>query len=288
MTYKPTGSFKQFLDAGKSVTRVISSVERHVLAKPRGLDGRRTDVLHPSEMVDPNWCHRASYFHLKGHPPVQRNYSFKLMSVFEEGHAIHHKWQTWFKEMGNLWGKWECLECGELFWGRPVDHDSSFSPESYEYKEVPLFYPELWIAGHSDGLLLDLGDPLMLEIKSIGSGTLRYEVAELFKENNYDFDKTWKQVDQPFMKHVTQVQIYMKLAELLELEHVPQEAVLIYESKATQDVKEFIVPKSDFGITELFDAAKKIVNAVDAGTPPECNISHDNCSRCKGYKNESN
>lgn len=288
MSYKPTGSFKQFLDAGKSVTRVISSVERHVLAKPRGLDGRRTNVLHPSEMVDPSWCHRASYFHLLGEEPASRNFSFKLLSVFEEGHSIHAKWQTWFKEMGNLWGKWYCNECGETFWGRPVDHDASISPEFYDYKEVPLDYPELKIAGHADGLLLEFGDPLMLEIKSIGSGTLRYEVAELFKENNYDFDKTWKQVDQPFMKHVTQVQIYMKLAELLKLEHTPQEAVIIYESKATQDVKEFIVPKSDFSIAHIFEAAKKVVDAVNAKVPPECNIANEGCSKCKGYTHESN
>jgi len=291
MTYKPTGSFKQFLDAGKSVTRVISSVERHVLAKPRGLDGRRTNVLHPSEMVDPNWCHRASYFHLLGEEPVSRNFSFKLLSVFEEGHSIHDKWQTWFKEMGNLWGKWEFLESGELFWGRPEDHPHKVEGvglEGYKYREIPLDYPELRIAGHADGLLLDFGDPLMLEIKSIGAGTLRYEAAELFKENNYDFDKTWKQIDKPFMKHITQVQIYMKLAELLKLEYTPQEAVLIYESKATQDVKEFIVPKSDFSIAHIFEAAEKIVDAVEARIPLECNIAKGGCSRCKGYINESN
>ncbi len=288
MSYKPTGSFKQFLDAGKSQTRVLSSVQRHVLAKPRGLDGRRSDVLHPSEMVDPNWCHRASYYHLLGKEPASRNFGFKLLSVFEEGHSIHNKWQTWFKEMNVLYGKYECLECGEIFMGLPSDHDAEIPPTGYKYLEVPLYYEPLKIAGHSDGWLKGFGDPLMLEIKSIGAGTLRFEVAELFKENNYDFDKTWKQINQPFMKHVTQVQIYMKLAELLGYEDVPQEAVLIYESKATQDVKEFVVPKSDFGIAHLFEAAQKIVDAVNAKTPLECNVSRGGCSKCEGYEDESN
>mgnify|MGYP006292954813 CR=1 FL=1 len=60
---------KKFLEAGKSNTRVLGSVERHLISKPRD-KSRRTDVLHPSEMVDPGWCHRASYFQLMGKEPI--------------------------------------------------------------------------------------------------------------------------------------------------------------------------------------------------------------------------
>ncbi len=285
--YKPTGSLKDFIEAGKIKTRVLGSVERHVLSKPMDTS-RRTNVLHPSDMVDDAWCHRASYFHILGHTPVKRDYSFRILSVFEEGHAIHAKWQTWFKEMGTLWGKWKCHECNEIFWGRPKDHDPKVPLHGYEYLEVTLNYPKLHIAGHSDGLLLDMGDPLMLEIKSIGAGTLRWEAGELFAENNGDFDKTWKAVTSPFMKHVNQVQIYMKLAELLDLEYKPQEAVLVYESKSNQEAKEFVVPKSDFGISHLFEAAQMIADAVANKTPPVCNIGTTGCKRCGGYTDESN
>ena len=75
----------------------------------------------------------------------------------------------------------------------------------------------------------------------------------------------------------------MKLAELLNLEVQPQEAVFIYESKPNQESKEFIVRKSDFDVAHLFEAAAKIVDAVNAQTPIECNISPDGCSKCKGY-----
>ena len=288
--YKPTGSLKNFIDAGKIKTRVLGSVERHVLAKPLD-DSRHTTVLHPSDMVSGDWCYRASYYHILGHKPSKRDYSFRILSVFEEGHAIHKKWQTWFSEMGNLWGKWECLECGELFWGLTKDHPSEVEGlgiSAYEYKEVSLNYAPLHIAGHADGLLVGLGDPLMLEIKSIGAGTLRWEAPELFAEHGGDFEKTWKNIDAPFMKHVNQVQIYMKLAELLELEYVPQEAVLIYESKATQDVKEFVVSKSDFGISELFKAAEMIAECVKTKTPPPCNIATTGCKRCEGFEDVTN
>jgi hypothetical protein len=151
---------------------------------------------------------------------------------------------------------------------------------------VPLFYAPLRISGHSDGWLVNLGEPLMLEIKSVGMGTIRWEAPEMLAEHDGDFDKIWRALKAPFMKHITQVQIYMKLAELLELENHPQEAVIIYENKATQEIKEFVIPKSDFGIEHLFEAAKLIVDAVDNKTPLSCNISPTGCSKCKGYENE--
>jgi hypothetical protein len=269
---------KKFLDVGKNNTRVLGSVERYIISKPKDLS-RRTDVLHPSEMVDPSWCYRASYFQLQGQAPISnRTMTLRLASVFEEGHAIHAKWQRWFQEMGNLYGKWYCLECDEMFWGDVHCHEGPL-----EYREVPLFYEPLRISGHSDGWLRGLGEPLMLEIKSVGEGTLRWECPELYAEHDYNFNKTWKAITAPFMKHIQQVQIYMKLAELLGYEDFPQEAVLIYEAKPNQEAKEFVVPKSDFGIKHLFDAAQMIVDAVKKGEPPVCNIKAEGCERCKGY-----
>jgi len=282
MKYKPTGALKGFIAVGKKDTRVLGSLERYLLSKPKD-KSRRTDVLHPSEMVSPDWCHRASYFQLQGtlpNPDTRRN-SLRMQSVFAEGHAIHAKWQGWFQEMGTLFGKWYCHECEEMFWGGSDCHNGPL-----EYREVPLFYEPLRISGHADGWLVNLGDPLMLEIKSIGMGTLRWECPELLMENDNDFDKTWKALKAPFMKHIMQVQIYMKLAELLGYEDYPKEAVLIYENKSNQEVKEFVVQKSDFGIAHLFDAAKSIVDSIKAGTPPPCNINVLGCAKCKGMGND--
>lgn len=277
MNYKPTGTLKRFVDVAKKPTRVLGSVERYVLSKPAD-DTRRTDVLHPSEMADPSWCHRASYYQLKGRKVIKRPPTFRLLSIFEEGHSIHAKWQNWFHEMGVLYGKWYAPSIDEYFWGGADCYDGPL-----EYCEVPLFYEPLRIYGHADGWLVNLGNPLMLEIKSIGMGTFRYEAPDLVAEHDGDFEKIWANVKAPFMKHITQVQIYMKLAELLELENFPQEAVIIYEAKATQETKEFVVPKSDFGIEHIFEAAKRIVEAVDKDEPVPCNISLGGCYKCKGY-----
>ncbi len=131
---------------------------------------------------------------------------------------------------------------------------------------------------------------LRIDMREFPAGTTPNQVKsiQLFAENNGDFDKTWKAVTSPFMKHVNQVQIYMKLAELLDLEYKPQEAVLVYESKSNQEAKEFVVPKSDFGISHLFEAAQMIADAVANKTPPVCNIGTTGCKRCGGYTDESN
>lgn len=284
---RPTGDFKNFLAANKNNTRVLGALERHIIAMPEDTS-RRTDVLHPSAMVKDDWCHRGSYFQLLGFPPPPSKYakSMRQYMVFETGHAIHARWQNLFRDMGKLWGKYKCLECDQIFTGLPSDHDSKLGPEAYEYREVSLTYEPLRIAGHSDGLLVGLGEPLMLEIKSIGPGTFRYEAPHMTYSTNGHLDQMWKALDAPFQTHVAQVQIYMRLAELLELEYQPQEAVMFYENKATQETKEFVVPKSMFGIKHLFDAAEMICASVDAKTPPPCNIAgQEGCQQCKGYAN---
>lgn len=279
---KLTGALKKFIDAGKPGSRVISSVERFYIAHPAPSD-RRTDVLHPSAMVKSDWCYRGSYFQLLGFPAPPSKYraSLRQKRVFKLGHDIHNGWQDIFKEMGNLYGKWECMECGDFFWGLPDCHDGPL-----EYREVALYYEPLRISGHSDGILLNFGEPLMLEIKSVGAGTFRFEAPQIMYENDGEIEKMWKALDAPFMTHIMQVQLYMKLAELLKMEYQPQEALLLYENKSSQEPKEWVIAKSDFGITPILEAAEMIVKAVDMKTPPTCNINPvEGCYQCKEYEN---
>lgn len=290
MSYKPTGALKKLVDIGKTDSRVIGSVERFLLSKPADTS-RRTDVLHPSAMVKDDWCHKASYYELQGAEPAPSKYkaSLKQAMVFDEGHHIHHRWQTWFKEMDRLFGKYRCLECNEIFMGVPSDHDPKIGPEGYEYLEVPLYYEPLRISGHADGWLVNFGDPLLLEIKSVGIGTLRWEAPDLFFKHDGNFEKIWKDLEAPFYTHIQQAQMYMKLMELIGFENAPQEALILYESKATQDVKEFVVPKSDFGVAPLFEAAQMIVDAISVGVPPECNINGAaGCRSCNHHTESLN
>jgi hypothetical protein len=76
----------------------------------------------------------------------------------------------------------------------------------------------------------------------------------------------------------------MKLLEIMHPEDHPKEAVFIYESKVDQVVKEFVVPKSDFGISNLFEDAKNIMLAIEKQEPPRCNVnSGGTCYKCEVF-----
>ena len=287
--YKPSKALKQFIDVGKKDTRVVGSVERFLLSRPQKTD-RRQDVLHPSEMVKNLWCHRTSYYKLQGYEPSNPASKSNMQRelVFEEGHRIHDKWQTWFKDMDKIIGSWFCKHCDKTFWGlHSQAKEQCVGP--FTYKEVSLVYEPLKISGHSDGWLVGFGDPLLLEIKSLGVGTIRWEAPELLVEHDGDFEKIWNSLSAPLYTHQRQAQLYMKLMELIGMENAPQEAIIIYESKVNQNVKEFIIPKSDFGITELLDSAQMIVDCIDKKTPPICNLKGlDGCKQCKEFEYVTN
>ena len=280
----PSPSFKKFLDAGgKSKSPLLKSIERHLLSKPRDLS-RRTDVLHPSEIVGKDWCYRASYFLLKGAEPAPKTYSMKTQVTFAEGHAIHDKWQRWIWEMGALYGRWKCLACPYSWMGVSPSNCPICQSPNIKYNEVPVFNDELHILGHSDGWIVGVTEkPLLLEIKSMGPGSFIFEDMDAWKAAEGDYEKAWKNFSTPFVKHQAQAQLYLKLLE--DQPDAPESIVFIYESKPNQQVKEFHVNKSSLLVDPILDAARMIASAVKNDTPPACNVSRSwNCSKCEVYK----
>lgn len=273
---------KRFLDAKKSNPRLIGDIERHLMSKPEEV--RRTDVLHPSEMAKSDWCLRASYFSLMGVPVIKDRPNLRLQSIFDEGHSIHAKWQNWFREMGNLHGTWLCRICTALF----IDTSPKQCPgcNAYSnfltYKEVPLINHELQIAGHADGWIKNIGEDCLIEIKSIGSGTIRIESPELIAKANGDLQGAWRGIRRPFRTHLMQGQIYLEL--MRRTGYSVNEIVFLYELKADQDYKEFLV-KADFELVEdKFLKAEQVVTAVKEKAPLECtNNPGFTCKSCEQF-----
>jgi hypothetical protein len=282
----PSKSFKNFVNTTKDKRRVLPSLERFVLSTPDA--PRRTDVLHPSEMSKQDWCHRASYFLLSGEPAPSKSFGFKTKMIFETGHRLHAMWQDLFYKQGTLYGNWICIRCRF-----PFNYTIGFEvcpncqEGTLEYREVPVRSDEYRISGHSDGIIVGYGEPLLLEIKTVGAGSFRYEKPDSFYAHNGDFSKMWSDFDSPFMSHILQTQIYMRLMENdPKIDYKPKEAVFIYHGKPNDEIKELIVPKSNFGVDEVFEAAAKIVKAVETKTPLNCNVPErdkNDCSKCRGY-----
>jgi hypothetical protein len=277
----PKTDLWKFLDAKAKPTRLLGDLERHLLQRPVG--DRKTDVLHPSEMIKKDWCKRGSYFLLKGHTKIAEKPNLKLQNIFDEGHYIHAKWQTWFQEMGVLHGKFKCVACHEITWGTSPSECSKCGWKTLEYGEVTLIDKELRIAGHTDGWIKGIGDDCLIEIKSIGPGTIRVEAPGLMMDADGDFMKAWGSVRKPFGPHVLQGQIYLEL--MRRMDNPIDEIVFLYELKADQSYKEFTV-KADYELVRhVFEGAKFVVDAVDAGVAPDCsNEPNGTCKQCAPYK----
>lgn len=200
---------KKFLAAKAKPTRLIGDIERHLMARPVG--DRSTVVLHPSEIIKKDWCKRASYFLLKGHLKVEDKPNLRLQSIFDEGHAIHAKWQRWFQEMGVLHGNFTCVVCDRVSFGTsPEFCPNCLAPsKKLEYSEVTLFDDNLRIKGHTDGWIKGLGNDCLIEIKSVGPGTIRNEAPQLMYDANGDFMKAFNNIRRPFSPHIMQGQVYL-------------------------------------------------------------------------------
>ena len=280
---------KSFLEAKKIETRVIGPLQRHLLARPA--DKRNRTVLHPSEIIKPDWCSLASYHALRGdYIETSEKPNLRLLSIFDEGHAIHDKWQAWLAEMGNLYGLWACSGCTTWSYGFKDDVCPNCSGVLSVYREVQLYSKRHRISGNADGLIKNLGPDFLIEIKSIGIGTIRMEAPLIVSQADGDLDKSWRNVKQPFRTHMLQGQVYLHLAHLMVEEGIltsaPDTVVFLYELKSNQDYKEFSVKYNPEFVKDIFDRALDIVWAVDNNIPPQCSINPTKgCVRCAPYLN---
>jgi len=156
--------------------------------------------------------------------------------VFATGTQIHEKWQNWLTEAGVM-----------------------------EQAEVPIFNEEHRIMGHADGVIKDKKGRAVIEIKSIGIGTVRFEDYDLFlkySRKEIDFDGVWSAIKHPFPSHIRQAQLYMYCLGI-------EDGLILYEWKATQEVKEFSIKFQPELVDPILSSCLSVVRALDAKVPPE-------------------
>lgn len=272
---KLTGRLKDLADLRKHPTALLGDIQRHLLVKADAPSDRRQDIIHPSEMAKSDWCPRQTYYRIAGIAPVgTEKFSATMENIFDEGHTIHDKWQTRLREMGRLWGLWECLVCGFHFLATAPGQCESCGLGLLKYREIPLDAEESHlIVGHADGGVPDINS--MIEIKSIGTGTLRIEEPKLLGKYQvettegkkiYDLDQLWKDLARPLPSHIRQANIYLWIAQQMGYDFA--EMVFLYEFKANQLVKEFTIGLSDRVITPLLNNALAIKEGLEKKVAP--------------------
>lgn len=275
-------SLHSYLATLKRPSYLLGPLERHLLANPRDQD-RRTDVLHPSEITKDDWCIRASWYLLNGEPKPAENIPFRLLSIFEEGHAIHHKWQSWLEDMDVLIGTWTCKKHGPWF-GKRSDTCLTCS---VKYDEVLVLHSGYRVQGRADGWLEMGGDTesALLEVKSIGTGTIRANGGVI---KSSGLSASFQQIKRPYTPHIRQTCFYRYCLQwmfdngLLPMEP-PKQILFLYECKEDQAPKEFMVEYHEGYIARTLERLD-VLFPLDP-EPPMCTGSDTgSCKACEVYE----
>lgn len=259
-------------------------VVRANLLRREAADPRNHMVIHPSEVSKTGWCSRDTWLRLSGAPADDNVFDTSTLLIFEEGNAIHEKYQFWLWEAGVLQGEYLCILCEWRGWATapkrcPRCRAKAFDwggPKFMRYKEVPVERPDLRIAGRADGKTDEL-----LEIKSVGLGTVREENPALYSRytnGELDLPKLFTNIRTPFVSHVRQGMLYAWL-------HGTEVMRYIYEWKPTQIVKEFEVRLNLDLLEDRIDRIKDINYALDNGRtirrPKWADPEHKTCKKCE-------
>lgn len=257
---------KDYKKAMKAKGRVIPMAEAQIMRMQMERNSHRdTEHLHPSELSKKDWCGRAAVYKITGVPAAPDSMSFSRLNVFEEGHAIHEKWQTWLWKAGVLHGAWSCKKCSVVWVATSPDSCVSCGSPSIRYNEVPIQNDEHRILGHADGEIQDSQGKALIEIKSVGVGTVRFEKPSLhadYQKGQITIDEVWKNIKTPFASHLRQGNLYMYCTGVHEM-------VFIYEWKPTQEVKEFSVKYNEEIVAPLLENCKAVIAHLEANTIPD-------------------
>ena len=217
--------------------RLLPVAERYLLENNVEKSMERDKLhLHPSEICKRDWCPRSSYYRILGLPEPAESFTLQRLNVFAEGNLIHQKWQDWLTEAGVMEGI-----------------------------EVSILDEAHRIMGHADGVVNDKHGRAVLEIKSIGIGTVRFEDIGLFMRyanKEISFDDVWTNIRHPFDSHVRQVQLYMHCLDI-------SEGIIIYEWKATQEVKEFSVKFQPEFVNPILASCLSVIRSLESMVAPD-------------------
>ena len=257
---------KQF--SAKSNERVLPKIEAVVSQQMMERNSHRDTVHnHPSELAKNNWCPRASFYKITGQVESNPEHSsLRRLNVFAEGNAIHSKWQKWMWDTGCLVGNWRCNACDHGWMGKSPQYcpNPKCGSRDIIYREVPIFDEEHMIIGHADGEWEDSQGRALIEIKSVGLGTIRWDAPELYEgyeKGDLTLDELWKRIKRPLLPHRRQINLYMHCRKI-------DKAIVIYEWKPSQEIKEFHLTYDPALVAPMLAGAKQVKEAVETGVLP--------------------
>jgi CRISPR/Cas system-associated exonuclease Cas4 (RecB family) len=222
---------------------LVEMLVRPYMAKKAMENSRRYDIFHPSAWGS---CRRKmayQYFNEKENflPPSASSVDFRMERIFDNGHGTHARWQNYLDKAGYLRGYWRCTnphcatvhgadsELGQFNPTRDKDWSCRCGSKSLAYEEICVKSPpEFNFEGHVDAVLDLTGspheNPRGVNVFVVDMKTMKDELFSELVEAKHE--------------HVVQVHIYMWLLKL-------SGAVVLYENKDNQSIKEMFVPRDE-------------------------------------------
>lgn len=229
---------------------------------------RRYDIFHPSAWGS---CLRKvayQYYNEKFDFLKRKPYDvdLRMERIFDNGHGVHARWQDYLDNAGILRGLWRCPNpaCGKVH-GKgeklgifnPARVDPDFRCDCGNTEE--LLYDELTV--ESDPKYNFKGNvDAIVDVSGTKSAT-----GQDFDVFVVDFksmkDNLFVELDHPKWEHIVQTNIYMWLLDL-------PAAVVVYENKNDQKIKEMLVPRDESLIERIKSEAEWLARVLESGKMP--------------------
>lgn len=275
---------------------LLPFVNKYLVEKAQN-NPRDFSYFHASEW---DRCHRKivyEYYEAMGYIQIDGS-SLKadpqLERIFDNGTYTHYRWAKYLTATGALMGIWKCVGCSKVVGeaeklGVLKPKECNCGSTSFDYHEVGFRDEETMWGGHVDAIVdVSVLDPdslgvekyLAVSMKSFPPEKWGNRIVIDFKTMNpFKFRK----LEEPLPEHKTQMQIYLYLSGL-------KYGKFIYEDKAFQGVKEFLVTRDDRMLAVKKQEAlhlKHIVTHTNSQgkrvLPPRAYEyrTHEDCKRCK-------
>lgn len=238
----------------------LEMITRSYMVKKAMENDRRYDVFHPSEWGK---CQRKVAYRYYNHhhrfiKKAEHEVDLRVERIFDNGHSVHDRWKKYLiSSFCGLRGCWLCSMCGKVY-GRD-EKIGVFNPircscgkEGLQYEEILVrSEPKYNFEGHVDAVIDLRGSPY-------GQGKEHDVFVVDFKSMS---DSYFSELRQAQHEHVVQTHVYMWLLGL-------QAAIIVYENKDNQTLKEMFIPRSEKLVSEIKDDSSLLGRLLECGKLP--------------------
>ena len=263
----------------------LEGIVRPYMAKKALENPRRFSYFHPSAWGQ--CLRKIAYQYYNDQKPFMQRTSQdvddKSERIFDNGHSMHDRWSKYLDHTGVLRGAWRCTNpmCGKVY-GSGEKHGvfnpsaapdwkcACGSPKRLAYQEIHLASGKKYnFEGHCDGVV---------DVRNTEFAQNRPDIDIFVVDFKSAKDETFCELTEPKREHVVQVNIYMWMLDL-------NAAVVLYENKDNQTLKEFFVPRDEKLIENIKEKAVELQEILAANKlppkPPDFSRSKFPCCRCE-------